>query len=61
MVVAVVLQILQTTTDCGFSRIHSLNQLLGIYLNDGRGIQLIPRLRFASFMEYLISSKQHYR
>jgi hypothetical protein len=46
MMVAVVLQISQTTVNCGFSRIHALNQELWIQFYNGSGAKLIPRLRF---------------
>ena len=35
MMVAVVLQILQTTVNCRFSRIHAINQLLWVQLYNG--------------------------
>ena len=37
MMVAVVLQISQTTVNCGFSRIHALNQQLWIKFYNGSG------------------------
>jgi hypothetical protein len=46
MMVAVVLQVSQTTVNCRFSRIHALSQLFRIQLYNGSGVQLIPRLRF---------------
>src|SRR5450755_3504407 len=44
---AIVLQIPQTPVNGRFSCIHALNELLAVNLNNGSGVYLVPRLRFA--------------